>query len=454
MRPHSQTRTRAARRRGPPKVSRSEAPAGFLNAWANLVPNWTPQLPRRRGRKPRVPVDQLLQALTFHVTQGAGTLAEHFFELFQEPLANSSWSDRRIRLPWEIFADLLRRALRPVATRRHREAFWRGWRLIALDGTQYSVTNTPQITATTTKAHSRRGRAAFAKIGVAVLLELAVHNPLAAAIARQGESELALARRLFAQRPTRALLMADRLYGVPAVIVEVWAACRRVGSHFVFRMPRHIKARVITKLPDGSRRVRLNVREKGRAWRIQSGLEIREIRVRVGRKGFRQQELRLCTSLSHRQAPAQELATLYATRWEHELYFREAKRVLRQTDVLQSHTVETGAQEIAAIIVATALLARERARAANGQVPVLRVKFGVVLAIVRSLWFFLGPCEDLLTARQKDHIVRRGEALMRRCVTAKRRSRTNPRAVRQPVRKWPRLMETHSVEGPLAFKVV
>ncbi len=454
MRPHSQTRTRAARRRGPPKDPRSEAPAGFLNAWANLVPNWTPHLPRRRGRKPRVPVDQLLQALTFHVTQGAGTLAEHFFELYQEPLANSSWSDRRIRLPWDIFADLMGRALRPMATRRHREAFWRGWRLIALDGTQYSVTNTPQITATTTKARSRRGRAAFAKIGVAVLLELAVHNPLAAAIARQGESELALARRLFAQLPTRALLIADRLYGVPAVIVEAWAACRRVGSHFVFRMPRNIKARVITKLPDGSRRVRLNVREKGRAWRIQSGLEIREIRVRVGRKGFRQHELRLCTSLSHRQAPAQELAKLYATRWEHELYFREAKRVLRQTDVLQSHTVETGAQEIAAIIVATALLARERARAANGQVPVLRVKFGVVLAIVRSLWFFLGPCEDLLTARQKHHIVQRGEALMRRCVTAKRRSRTNPRAVRQPVRKWPRLMETHSVEGPLAFKVV
>jgi hypothetical protein len=420
-----------------------------------MAPNWVPALPRRRGRKPRVPVDQLLQALTFHVTQGAGTLAEHFFELFQEPLANSSWSDRRIRLPWEIFADLMRRALRPIATRRHREAFWRGWRLIALDGTQYSVTNTPQITATMTKAKSRRGRAAFAKIGVAVLLELGLHNPLAAAIARQGESELALARRVLAQLPKGAVLLADRLYGVPAVMIEVWAACRRVGSHFVFRVPRNIKARVIKKLPDGSRRVRLNVREKRRAWHIEGGLEIREIRVLVGRKGFRRQELRLCTSLlDHRIAPARELAELYATRWEHELYFREAKRVLRQTDVLQSHTVETGAQEIAAIILAMALLARERMRAAKGQVPVLRVKFGVVLAIVRSMWFYLGPCEDLLTARQKDHIVKRGDALMRRCVTAKRRSRTNPRAVRQPVRKWPRLMETHSVEGPMQFKVV
>jgi len=433
----------------------SAAPAGFLSAWANMVPEWVAPMPRRRGRKPRVPIDQLAQALTYHVMHGAGTLAEHFFELFQEPLANSSWSDRRLRLPWEVFADLMRRALRPIATRRQQpDAFWRGWRLLAIDGTQYSVTNTPQVAATTTKTRSRRGRAAFAKLGAAVLLELGVHNPLAAGIARAGESELALARRVFAPLPKRALLLADRLYGVPAVIVEVWAACRRVGSHFLFRVPRNIKARVLEKLPDGSRRVRLNVRDKVRFWRIQDHLDLREIRAQVGRKGFRRHELRLCTSLlDHRTAPALELAKLYATRWEHELYFREAKRTLRQTDVLQSHTVETGAQEIAAIILATALIARERLRAADGQVPVLRVKFGVVLAITRSMWFFLGPCEDLMTERLKQQIVQRGDALMRRCVTAKRRSRTNPRAVRQPIRGWPRLQQTNSVEGPVQFRV-
>jgi len=418
-------------------------------------PDWMPTPLHRRGRKPRVPINQLLQALTFHVTQGAGTLAEHFFELFEEPLADSSWSDRRARLPWEIFADLMRRALRPLATRRHREAFWRGWRLIALDGTQYSVTNTPQITATTTKAKSRRGRAAFAKITASVLLELGLHNPLAAGIGRQGESEWELARRLLAQLPKRVVLLGDRLYGVPAFIVHALAACQRVGSHVLFRIPRHLTAQGIKRLPDGSRRIRVAVREKGRPSHIQQWLELREIRVHVGRRGARSQELRLWTSLLNpRTAPALELAHLYAQRWEHELYFRDAKRVLRQTDVLQSHTLVTAAQEIAAIVLATALLARERARAAAGHVPVLRVKFGVVLAIVRSQWFFLGPCEDLLTERQKDQIVQRGQALMRRCVTATRRVRTNPRAVRQPVRKWPRLMQTHSVEGPMQFKVV
>src|SRR6266511_1967947 len=136
---------------------------GFLGAWEHLLGAATlPVAPRRRGRPPRVPLTQLLPALTFHVMQGAGTLAEHFSDLFDDSLADSSWADRRARVPWDIFAELMRRVLRPKATQRQRDAFWRGWRVIALDGTQFSLTNTPQITVK--KAQTRRGRAAFAKM--------------------------------------------------------------------------------------------------------------------------------------------------------------------------------------------------------------------------------------------------------------------------------------------------
>src|SRR6266498_4205267 len=187
---------------------RRRSPTGFLGAWEDVVgPRGVPGLAPRRGRKARVPLTQLLPALTWHVMQDTGTLAEHVFQLFREPLADSSWSDRRLRLPWEIFAELMRRALRPRATaHQHRDAFWRGWRLVALDGTQFSLINTPQITDTFAKAVTRRGRAAFAKMTTAVLLEVGLHNPLAAAIGRHGESEWALAQRLLAQLPTRALL--------------------------------------------------------------------------------------------------------------------------------------------------------------------------------------------------------------------------------------------------------
>ena len=105
-------------------LKRSAVPAGFLDAWDRLVADWElPKLPRRRGRKPRVPLTDLLPALTFHVLSGAGTLSEHFSQLFNERLADSSWADRRARLPWDIFADLMRRVLRPKATARQPDAF-------------------------------------------------------------------------------------------------------------------------------------------------------------------------------------------------------------------------------------------------------------------------------------------------------------------------------------------
>src|SRR4030095_11742466 len=123
-------------------------------------------------------------------------LADHRGGMFGDALADSSWADRRARVPWDIFADLMRRVLRPKATRRQRDAFWRGWRVVALDGTTFSVTNTPQVRGTLPKARTRRGRAAFAKLTTAVLLEVGLHNPLAVAIGRHGESEWALAHRL------------------------------------------------------------------------------------------------------------------------------------------------------------------------------------------------------------------------------------------------------------------
>jgi hypothetical protein len=388
--------------------------------------------------------------------QDAGTLAEHLFQLFRTPLADSSWSDRRLRLPWEIFAELMRRALRPRATpRQHRDAFWRGWRLVALDGTQFSLTNTPQVTAAFTKARTRRGRAAFAKLTTAVLLEVGLHNPLAAAIGRRGESEWALAQRLLAQVPQRALLLGDRLYGVVAFALLAQVTCRRVGSQFLLRASRTVKPRVIKRLPDGSRLVGLPVRAPRNPNRIVEWLEVREIRVQVGRAGHRAHELRLWTTLRDpRTAPALDLVRIYAGRWEHELYFREIKRQLRRSARLQSHTVETGAQEIAAIVLASAVIASERARAATADIAALRVSFGHVLNVVRGMWLFLGPFDDVFTDQQKTRVIRRGRALIRRSLTAPRRSRTCPRAVRQPVTRWPRLLQPESIEGPWQFQIV
>ena len=418
-----------------------------------------PVLPKRRGRKPRVPLAQLLPALVFHFMNAAGTLAEHFTQLFDAPIADSSFSERRTRLPWEVFAELLRLGLRPLAEAvAQPDAFWRGWRLVALDGTQFSLTNTPQVKVSTRKAKTRRGRAAFAKITTGVLLELGLHNPLAAAIGRRGQSEWALALELLAQLPARALLLADRLHGCAAFVAVAQTACEKAGSHFLIRARSNLRVQTVQRFKDGSRLVRVPVRAKGEHHVVASWLELREIRVRVQRPGHRAQELRLWTSLlDPKDAPARELIELYARRWEHELYYRELKRQLRKSEVLQSHTVETGAQEIAAVVLASALLARARTQAAAGTagLAVLRVSFVKTLELLRPLWLTLALGGDLLSARQKEQLTERFLERAGRLVTRRRgRSRSCPRAVRQPVSQWPRLRRNQSWAGPVNFQLL
>lgn len=414
-----------------------------------------PAVARRAGRPPRVPLHSLLAALVFHALQRVGTLGEHFAMLFSDALSESACSDRRQRLPWQVFAELMQRALRPLAQpRRHKDCFWRGWRLLAVDGVQFSLYNTPQNNARRPKAKSRRGRAAFAKIVSSVLVEVGLHNPLAAAIGHDGRSEWELTRSLLAQLPKQALLLADRLHGCGAFAAQVQSACQRVGSHFLIRARSNIKVRVLRVFRDGSRLVELPVRAKG-SRKVVQVLTLREIRVKVSRPGHRAQTLRLWTTLLEaQQAPALDLVELYARRWEHELYYRELKHVLRKGELLNSHTVETAAQEIAALVLASALIARERVRAAAGQAPVLRISFAKTLDLLRPLWLVLALGDDLLSEQQIQQLTQRFYSQARCCISAPKRVRSCPRAVRQPIGKWPRLIANQSEETPLQFCVV
>ena len=411
---------------------------------------------KRRGPKARVPLPQLLMGLVYHFCSGHGYVSEHLRQLFGIDYSDSAASQRRQALPWEVFARLMRAALRPLAQKKkHPEAFYRRWRLLAIDGVQFSLNNTPAIKRQSSKAKSRRGRSAFAKMGASVLLELGLHNPLAAVIGRNQESESSLSRSLLAHLPAGCLLLADRLHGYAAFLAPVLDRCREVKSEFLVRVQRRVKARVKQRLKDGSTLVDVEVRKKGDSHCVLRRVRLREIRVRLHRRGFRSQELRLWTSiLDWRQAPAMELVKLYTQRWEQELYFRQLKSELRRSERLQSQTVETAAQEIAAWIISSALIARERARAAKGQVPVLRVSFAKLLDLLRPLWLVLSLGSDLLSEKLQRQLTGRVLKEAQRCLTPKRRTRSCPRAVRQPIGGWPRLRKNRYWEDPVELTIL
>jgi len=61
---------------------------------------------------------------------------------------------------------------------------------------------------------------------------------------------------------------------------------------------------------------------------------------------------------------------------------------------------------------------------------------------------------DLLTARVQEQLLERFYEFLRQFATRQRRGRSCRRAVRQRVTKWPRLLETESIEGPLQFAII
>lgn len=464
MRKHSskQNKTPTARKSNtrPQVVSTKDDIHGFFAAlFALIAPHRFERLVEHRnsnrGRPPELSLTDLLASLLFHFLCGAGTASEHMFQLLGRCIKDGSISDRRAVLPWALWERWLRDALRATAhRRRHPEAFYRGWRLVAIDGTQFSVSNTPQTVGQLVKASSRRAKAAFAKITACVLLEVGLHNPLAAAIGHAGQSEWQLSVQLLAQLAKGCLLLADRLYGCGAFAALALDQCQKVGSHFLIRARSNIKVTVKRRFRDGSRLVEVPVRHP-KTRKVLRTIVVREIWAQVQRQGWRSEPVRLWTSLlDPAAAPACELIELYGQRWEQELYFRQLKLQLRRTARLQSHTVTTAAQEIALLILASALVAQERIHAAGGVAPVLRVSFAKVLELLRPLWLVFSIAGDLLSKDQQRKITQRFYDHMVLCLVQERESRSCPRKVRQPVGKWPRLLNTESYEGPLTFSIL
>jgi hypothetical protein len=87
-------------------------------------------------------------------------------------------------------------------------------------------------------------------------------------------------------------------------------------------------------------------------------------------------------------------------------------RLVRRFD--DSHTPETAVQEIAALVLASALIARERTRAAAGQIPVLRLSFAKTLELLRPLWLLLTVADDLLSDEQTRQLADRSYERARR----------------------------------------
>ena len=409
-----------------------------------------------RGPKAKLCASELLASLVYHVMNGSGVFSEHVFQLFGVSIKDSSLSERRQRMGLEPFAWLMKNALRPLAENNHdKSCFYKGWRLCGIDGSRWSVTNTPQILGAMTKAASRRFEAAFAKLEMCVLVELGLHNPLAAEVGIKGEGEWTLSARLLESLPERSLLIVDRLYGCGKYLREIIQACLSRKSEVLVRARSNVKCRKIRRLSDGSALV--SIRPPGKGGGIKEDIEVREIRGRIRKPGNKKWiEVRFWTTLTDDKTyPAMELLKLYGFRWEHEIFYKELKMNMRGGDVLHSHTPETAAQEVAALLMACAIIAEQRLAAArSGEIDPLSISFVKTLEQINSFWMILSVSDGLLAEATMQEMFKRVRESIIRQATPARRKRNCPRKVRQPVCSWPRLTVNESNEGDYMFETI
>ena len=400
----------------------------------------------RRRCPPVITAVELIQGLVFHVVAEAGTLAQHVKQLTGKTITDGALAQRRALLPPAFFEELMGATLKPKGDPvRHPEAFYHGLRLCGVDGSLFSVTNTPQVKKQMRKARSRRGRAAFPKVGAVVMVELGLHNPLAAALGAKGESEMELAKRVLSAQPEKSLMINDRYYGVAELLVGLPASGER---HALVRVRKNLKRRLLEVYLDGSALVEICSEQGTRLMREILG------RVQRGRGGAYTTVRLWTTLLDWRRYPAAELLALYTRRWEQELFYKELKVDMRSAPCLQSHTPLTAMQEIAALILAYAVLVDYRVEAAAVlEVGVLRISFIKTLQVVQGLWQFLEISADLLSPAQVRLVVRRSLQRIADRAIPKRRQRSCPRALRQPVSSWPRLRKNTYRKGTVQYSV-
>ena len=225
----------------------------------------------------------------------------------------------RARLGPEPLEALFAQACRPLAAEGGPGSFYRRWRLVALDGTTLDVPDTAENAAHFGRPGSRRGTGAgaYPQVRLAALGECGTHAVFAAAMGPLSVHETVLARRLFSRLESGMLMLADRGF----LGLDLWREAAASGADLLWRVKNWAVLPVDEELPDGSYLSRIYAaRDKNRHADPEA---VRVIEYTLDDSGA---VYRLMTTiLDPEQAPAADLAALYAQRWEIELVFDELK---------------------------------------------------------------------------------------------------------------------------------
>lgn len=362
----------------------------------------------------------------------------------------SSLCHARQRLGVAPVRRLFQATVRPLATPETPGAFYKGMRLMGIDGV---VLNLPDRRANETTfgrpSGGNRGEGAFAQLRKVSLVELGTHVETAFLAKPITTSEQAVLPALLNDMPEDGLLLWDRGF----FSYNLWKTLVSRNIRVLARVAKHLVLKPVKRLSDGSYLAKIYptwyARQKDR-----DGIIIRVIRYKLDdpqRVGHEEEHLLITNLFEEELYPAEELIPLYHERWEHELVYDEQKthqdpRRATKPANLRSETPAGVVQELYALSLA------------HFVVRALMFKSAASTGIDPDRLSFTG-CFQVLQCRLPECDARSPLALeawyealiweMSQERTEPRRNRINPRVIKQKMSKWKKKQPEHFHPPPL-----
>jgi hypothetical protein len=308
----------------------------------------------------------------------------------------------RARLPLAVYAAVLRDMVRAVIPDTEAIGRWLGHRTFLLDGSSFSMPDTPALQAHFGQPGNQKTGCGFPvahilalfHAGTGLLLEVAAAplrtsdlSGILGILPLLAKGDVLVADRGFCSFAHLALLMSRGVHGVFRLHQKQIADFTPGRPHAapgrkrgVKGMPRSrwIRAcgmmdQVVEYFKPAERPAWMSEAEYGA---LPGSIVVRELRYRIEAPGFRTREVTLVTTLTDEAAyPADALATLYGTRWRVEEHLKSLKQTMKM-DVLKCETVAGVLKELTVYAMAYNLVRVAMVQAAVRQgVEVDRVSF-------------------------------------------------------------------------------
>jgi hypothetical protein len=364
----------------------------------------------------------------------------------------SSLCVARQRLGIAPVRHLFEQLVHPMARPETPGAFYRGFRLVGLDGTVSDVPDSQANAAAFARPSAGpRGEGAFPQIRKLSLVELGTHVEFAFVVRSIAHGEQSMVGGLLRHLTDEMLLLWDRNF----FSYRLWDEVTSRGAKILARVKGNLILEPIRNLADGSYLARIYRTPEDRR-KDRGGVVVRVIRYTLDdpqRVGHGEVHTLITNLLDADLDPAKELIILYHERWEQELVYDEQKthqdppRATKPAH-LRSETPAGVIQEVYALalghFVTRALMFEA---AATAGLDTDRLSF---LGCFQILKCRLPECDSSTPGRFEQWY--RGllwEMQLERTDDEVRRNRINPRVVKQKMSKYKKKRPEHRRIPPL-----